>query len=255
VIIERGNRVTKIDLRWTVACLALIAAGCDKKADEPAPTATAGPASVQAPAGGWAEAVSTTPDGGFVMGNPAAKVKLVEYMSMTCPHCADFAINAMPQLKDRYISTGNVSLEVRNFIRDPIDVTASMVTRCAGPGPFFKMTEQMFASQMDWITKYQGVSQAEQSRIGALPENQQYAALARVGGLDQFAQQRGVASDKLSACLSDLGARDKLVEMNKTATEQYRLTGTPSFLINGEMVENAFNWASLEPKLRAALAS
>lgn len=243
----------KIDLRWGIALIALAAAACDKKAEQPAPAATAGPVTVNAPAGGWSEATSQTAEGGFLMGNPDAPVKLVEYSSMTCPHCAVFAAEGVPALKANYINTGKVSLEMRNFIRDPVDVTASLLARCGGPGPFFKMTEQMYAAQNDWIAKFTGVSAAAQADIGKLPENEQYAALAKLGGLDTFAQERGIPADKAKACLMDLKARDQLVAMNKKAVDDYKLTGTPSFLINGAMVENAFDWASLEPKLKAAV--
>lgn len=244
----------RIDFRLALLGAALLATGCEKKAGQaPVPTQGAGPVTAAPTEGGWLETVSATPEGGFVLGNPAAKVKIVEFSSMTCPHCADFAVNHLPELKAKYIVPGDVSLEVRNFIRDPIDVTASLVARCGGAQSFYKMTEQMFADQRTWIEKYQTLAQADQTKIGQLPENQQYAALAKAGGLDEFAMQRGLPAERVNACLMDLKARDQLVAMNKAASDNYKLSGTPSFLINGEMVDNAFDWASLEPRLKAAL--
>ena len=246
----------KFDPRWSVATLALFAAACGEKAEAPAngpAAATAGPVAANAPAGGWTEATSVTPEGGMLMGNPAAPVKLVEYSSMTCPHCAQFSAEGVPAIKADYIASGKVSLEMRNFVRDPVDVTASLIARCGGAGPFFKMTEQLYATQMDWIGRYQQVSPAEQQRIGTLPEAQQYEALAKAGGLDSFAAERGIAADKVKACLGDLKARDQLVAMNKTAVDDYNINGTPMFLINGEVVDNAFDWRALEPKLKAAV--
>lgn len=247
--------VTKIDYRWAVAAIALLAAGCGKKEEAAAPTAATGPVTANAPAGGWTEAVAATPDGGFVMGNPDAPVKLVEYSSMTCPHCAAFSNEGVPVLKQNYISTGKVSLEMRNFVRDPVDLTAALIARCGGPAPFFKMTEQLFATQMDWIGQFQKVSQAEQQAMGALPEDKQYGALAKAGGLDRFAEERGIPAEKTAQCLADLKERDRLVAMNKTAVDTYKLEGTPTFLINGKVAESTFDWASLEPKLKAALGS
>jgi protein-disulfide isomerase len=249
---ERTVRLKKIDPRWGLALLALAVTACDKKAEQ-APTATTGPVAVNAPAGGWSETTSQTAEGGFVMGNPDAPVKLVEYSSMTCPHCAVFAAEGVPALKANYINSGKVSLEMRNFIRDPVDVTASLLARCGGPGPYFKMTEQLYATQNDWIGKFTSTSAQAQADIGKLPENEQYAALAKLGGLDTFAQERGIPADKAKQCLMDLKARDQLVAMNKKAVDEYNLTGTPTFLINGQAVENAYDWASLEPKLKAAV--
>ncbi len=245
----------KADYRWAMAAVALAATGCDKQGDAPTPTAGAGPVTANAPAGGWTESVAATPDGGFVMGNPAAAVKLVEYSSMTCPHCADFSVNALPKVKSDYIATGKVSLEMRNFIRDPVDLTAALLARCGGPGPFFKMTEQLYADQRIWIGRFTGTSAADQARIGKLPEDEQYAALAKLGGLDTFARERGIPADKARQCLMDLKTRDRLVAMNKRAVDDYQLSGTPTFLINGRVVENAYDWASLEPKLKAAVGS
>ncbi|MBU3077992.1 DsbA family protein [Sphingomonas quercus] len=246
------------DYRLGLAAIALIVAGCDKKAETPAggtPTAAAGPVAANAPAGGWTETATTTPEGGFLLGNPAAPVKLVEYSSMTCPHCAAFSTEAMPALKANYIASGKVSLEMRNFVRDPVDLAAALIARCNGAPAYFKMTEQLYASQMDWIGNFQKLTPADQSAIGNLPQDKQYAALAKAGGLDRFAEERGLPADKVAQCLGNLKERDLLVEMNRKAVEDIKLEGTPTFLINGQLVQGAYDWASLEPKLKAAVGS
>lgn len=236
--------------------LALTLAACGGGADSNATNATSATsttAAIPAPAGqNWVDMVKATPDGGFVMGNPNAPVKLVEYASLTCSHCAEFAEKGVPALKEKYIAKGTVSLEVRNYVRDPIDMTASLLSRCGGEGPYFQLTEQMFASQAEWLNRYQSLGEAGFQQIQSLPPAQQFAALAKAGQLDQFVQQRGVPSQKAGQCLADKASVDKLLEMAKRANDEYKLTGTPMFLINGQVVPNAAAWEQLEPALRGA---
>lgn len=243
------------------ATLALLLAGCGDGGGEANQNATASAttkAAIPAPNGGdWAETVTATADGGFQMGNPNAPVKLVEYASLTCPHCADFSEKAVPQLVEKYIRTGRVSYEMRNFVRDPVDLTASLITRCGGATPYFKLTEQMFAAQEDWFGKIQAIPAAEQQRLQTLQEQRRtkevMTALAEQAGLVQFARVRGLPTEKVQACLGDDAAVRKLVEMNQTATRDYDLRGTPTFIINGSVVPNAASWELLEPKLREAI--
>jgi len=203
--------------------------------------------------GDWSQMVSATPEGGFVMGNPAAPVKLVEFGSMTCPHCADFQAEAETTLVDKYVKTGQVSWEFRNFVRDPYDITASLITRCGGPSSFFGLTRGLFAEQKDWIAKLQQVSPEQQQALTSMPPGQQFAAIARLAGFPQWAAMRGLPAAKSAACLANEAETTKLVQMNSDTTTQYpELPGTPSFLINGSLVEGAA-WEQLEPKLRAAV--
>ncbi len=215
-----------------------------------APTAAA----IPAPNGGdWTATVTQTPEGGFLLGNPNAPVKVVEYASMTCPHCGTFAEEGMPALRDNYIKTGRVSLEFRNFVRDPADLAASLLARCGGAQPFYPMTEQMFAAQDEWFGKLQSMSPADQQRLSTLPPNQVTVAVAQAAGLDQFARVRGLPAEKAQQCLSNQAEIERLTQMSNTAIQQYQIPGTPSFLINGKLVENSADWSSLEPRLKEAL--
>lgn len=237
----------------TALPLTLALAACGGSDDANNTNATSTAAAIAAPAGQqWADTITTTEDGGFLMGNPNAPVKLVEYASLTCSHCAEFAEKGVPALKEKYISRGTVSLELRNYVRDPIDMTAALLSRCGGAGPYYQLTEQMFATQADWLNRFQSLGEAGFQQIQSLPPAQQFAALAKAGQLDQFVQQRGVSSQKAGQCLADKAEVDKLVAMNKRANEEYKLTGTPMFLINGQVVQDAAAWEALEPKLRAA---
>lgn len=233
--------------------IVLMLAACGSKDDATTGNATSSAAPIAAPAGqSWTDVVTRTEDGGFRMGNPDAPVKLVEYASLTCSHCAEFAEKGVPALKEKFISKGTVSLEVRNYVRDPIDMTAALLARCGGEGPFFQLTEQLFATQQEWMGRFQTLGDAGFQQIQALPPAQQFAALAKAGQLDQFVQQRGVSSEKAAQCLANQAEVDKLVAMNKRANEEYNLTGTPMFMINGQVVPDVAAWEALEPKLRAA---
>lgn len=244
----------KTDFRWTLAALALFVTACDKQASTEAPAGGNAAAAVAAPAGqDWTETVVATPEGGFRMGNPDAPVKLVEYASLTCPHCAEFAREGVEALKANYIRTGKVNLEFRSFLLNPVDAAASLVVVCQGPGPVFKLIDQLYADQQTWGTKFSTVPEAEVQRISALPETERFEALAKAGGLDQFFAARGIPQAKIQACLADKAALDRLVQLRERGVKEDGVTGTPTFLINGKLVDGAFNWATLEPKLREAL--
>lgn len=245
----------KIDLRWAVAALALTVAGCGQQ--DTAETNAAGNAAapVAAPAEGqdWTHTVTATPEGGFRMGNPDAPVKLVEYASLTCPHCADFSINGAPKLRDDYVRTGKVSWEFRTFVLNAFDVAVSLMARCQGEGPFFKLIEQTYAEQKNWAPNVSKITDADFARIQGLPENQQFIALAKAAGMDQFYRERGLSEEKANQCLSDKGALDQLVAIRDQAVKKEGVNGTPSFLINGKLAEGVYDFGTLKTALDTAL--
>ena len=232
--------------------LAVALAACGKKDATATPAESAAAAPVAAPAGqDWTETVAATPEGGFRMGNPAAAVKLVEYASFTCPHCAAFEGEAGEKIQ-AYVRKGTLSWEFRPFLLNAMDVAPSLLIGCQGPGPFFKLAEQLYADQQNWATKYQALSAAEVQRIQALPETEQFAALAKAGGLDQFFGARGLPAARAEACLTDKAAADRLVALRDRGTSRDGVTGTPAFVINGRPAEDTASWDVLEPKLKAA---
>lgn len=232
---------------------ALALGACQKQADAgtnaaaPAPTGAA----VPAPAGGWTQQVAQTPEGGIRMGNPDARVKLVEYGSYTCPHCAAFDAEAMPDLR-RYVASGRLSYEFRSFVRDPFDLTAALLARCGGPGSFFEIGDQLFAGQQEWIGNAQTMTPGDQQKIQALPVQQQLAQLARASGLNAFVGRRGVSAAAANRCLTDQAAQDRLIAVRDAAVQKYRIDGTPTFLLGGQVI-GSFDWAQLKPKLVAAM--
>lgn len=240
--------------------LSLLLAGCGEGAggsDNASTSAGPAPAAIPAPNGGdWTQTVTQTAEGGFVMGNPNAPVKLVEYASLTCSHCAEFAETGEEPLIDKYVRTGQVSYEIRNFVRDPADLAAALLSRCSGPGPYFKLTDQLFAAQEEWIGKLQEMSPAQQQALQGMQPQQAVGALADQAGLVQFVRVRGVPAERAQQCLADQGQIDRLVQMQQKAiADMPNFPGTPAFTINGELVENGSTWATLEPQLRAAIGS
>ena len=225
--------------------------GSDSATGGTAPAARATPA----PNGGqWAEVVSQTPAGGFVIGNPNAPVKIIEYASMTCPHCAAFSEEGLPQLTQKYINTGQASLELRNFVMNGADLAASLLARCSGPGAYFKLTDQMFADQEQWAQRLQAISPADQQRLQAAAPGEAATFMAEQAGLIDFARMRGIPEAKARQCLTNQQEIDRLVSMQQTAIQEYpNFPGTPAFIINGELAENTGTFAALEPKIQEAL--
>lgn len=248
--------IKKLSLLAAVAALAACNGGGDGNTSSTA--ANDAPITPVAPpqGGDWTQVVTQTPQGGMLMGNPDAKVKVIEFASMTCPHCANFSQNGEPKLVENFVKTGQVSYEFRNFVTNPLDLTMSLVARCAGATPaFFKLTSQMFADQKAIFEKVQTVPAAEQQQLQTLPPAQQFQRMAQFAGLQEWAAQRGLPSAKTSACLSNQGEVDKLVQMSSDAVSQYNISGTPSFVINEQLADQTTTWETLEPAIREALGS
>ena len=241
-----------------LASAALLATACN--AEKGTSNTSSGPEVTAAPVpapnnGDWSTIVTKTAEGGFLMGNPNAKVKLVEFGSMTCPHCAEFEEQGGKALVDNYVKKGLVSWEFRNFVRDPFDMTATLLARCGGEANFFGMTRTLFSDQKNWVGKVQGADQAQLQALQSMPPAQQFSTIADLAGLKTFAAQRGVPRAKAEQCLANQAEIDGLVQMNSDAVSSFNIPGTPAFLINGTLVEQTSNWETLEPKIKEALAS
>ncbi|HEX8262031.1 MAG TPA: thioredoxin domain-containing protein, partial [Allosphingosinicella sp.] len=144
------------------AALALALAGLAAAA----PNAAAAPARKAAPtAVDWGRTVVATPEGGFRMGNPNARVKLVEYGSLTCGHCAAFSRQGMAPLVATYVKSGRVSYEYRNFILNGLDVAASLVARCGGPARFFPVADKFYATQPQWMGRVSALTAAQKAQL------------------------------------------------------------------------------------------
>ncbi len=237
----------------TAAALASAACNAEKGGESTAGSSIKAEA-VKPPADGdWSTIVTPTSQGGFMMGNPNAKVKLVEFGSLTCPHCRDFDEKGVPPLIETYVKSGKVSFEFRNYVRDPFDISAALIARCNGAKSFFPLTRALFKAQPEWVGKIQTVPQAQLEGVTNLGPDKQFLEIAKLADLQTWAAMRGVPTAKSAKCLTDQEAVNQLVQMNSDATNQYNLPGTPTFLINGKMVDNVAAWEALEPKLREAI--
>ncbi len=235
------------------AILAATACNADNGNTAAGAASPAAAAPVAAPKDGdWSAIVSQTAAGGFLMGNPAAKVKLVEYGSMTCHYCADFEEQGGKPLVDNYVKKGLVSFEFRNFVRDPYDLAASLIARCGGTTSFFGLTRAFYADQEGWMAKLQAADPAAMQALQSQPPQQQFKAIAEMAGFPAFVAMRGLPRKKTEACLADPAGASKLVEMNSDASANYNLAGTPTFLIDDKIVEGN-TWKLLEPAIKTAL--
>jgi protein-disulfide isomerase len=241
-----------------LAAASFMTSGCNAEKAGSKGAAQSGPVKPVDPPknGDWSTIVSETGEGGFLMGDPNAKVKIVEFGSMTCPHCADFDETGVKPLIDNYVKSGKVSYEFRNFVRDPFDVAASLVARCGGTGSFFGLTRGLYADQRDWVAKVQAADPAAMQQIQSLPPNQQFAEIAKIAGFQDWAAMRGLPAEKTAACLANQSEVDRLVQMQNDAISSFNIPGTPGFLLNGEVVTiepGSSAWSQLEAKIKGAL--
>ena len=195
----------------------------------------------------WTRTVSATAEGGFKMGNPDAKIAVVEYGSLTCPHCRHFAEAGLKPLIAKYVRTGKASYEYRPLILNDIDVAATLVARCGGPSRFFPTAARLYATQSAWVGK---ITDSESDKLNSLPRDEMMLGIAKATGLLRVATAQGIPAAKAEACLRDKPAADQLQEMVQAASDK-GVQGTPTFFVNDKLV-SAYDWATLEPFLKDA---
>jgi protein-disulfide isomerase len=206
---------------------------------------------VAAPAGKvWSQVVTKTPDEGFLMGNPDAPIKLVEYGSLVCHVCADFSKNADEPMKKEFIDSGQVSFEFRNFLLQNIaDVMASAIVHCKGPETFFPLKEAFFASQEEIFANMKTADQAAAKAAEALPPEKRFIEFARIIKITDWFKAHGVSDSEINACLSNVSNLEAREKATTAAAKKYTITGTPTFLLNGEVLENN-TWPFLQEKFK-----
>lgn len=236
-----------------IAPLALGLAGCKQDAADPAaaPTAAASPLpTVAAPAGkAWADTVVATPEGGFRMGNPDAAIKVIEYGSLTCPHCGEFSDKGSATIRDKWVASGRLSYEFRHFVRDGLDLTMGLLTRCGTPETYLPLTEQVFANQRAIFDGLKGRDAQMQAAMQA-PEGQRFLAIAQAANLGEFFAARGISVDQAKACLSKGDVAAQMAKQTTEQGEQFQIEGTPTFLINGEKIGTS-TWEEFKARIEA----
>ena len=206
---------------------------------------------VAAPEGkAWNEVVATT-DTGFLMGNPDAPLKIIEFASPSCSHCAQFSIESAEQLKSDFVASGRVSLEVRPFMLGPQDVLLTSLIACNGKDQFFPLLQNVFASQHDMMAGFQGADQTAVNAASNLPPEQRYQALAKSLGLVDFFTARGLTADQINQCLAKPDDVTKWVDATQTNQAEFNVTGTPTFILNGENI-GTVTWEQLRTRLQEA---
>jgi protein-disulfide isomerase len=167
------------------------------------------------------------------MWSPTAPVTIIEYASMTCPHCAHFAVETFPKFKEKYIDTGKVRYVMREYPLDGLAAAAFMLARCAGPDKYYPMIETLFAEQRKWA----GVKEP-------LPP------------LLAIAKQAGFTEQSFQACIHDKELLEKIQQVRNRAQEKFKVEATPTFYINGERFSGALTLEEIdkavEPLLKTA---
>ena len=190
-----------------------------------------------------------------MMGNPNAKVKLIEIGSLSCPHCQAFEEEGVPTLIGKYVKAGTVSWEFRPYIiHGPVDMAANLIVRCNGLKTFFPLVQAAYKDQPVWMAKIQAAPQDKLNEIQNLPTDKVFVAMASLLGLQDWAAARGLPQAKSNQCLSDQKMIDHEVQVTSDVNSQYPdFEGTPSFIINGKMLAKTASWDKLQPQLDAAL--
>ena len=252
------NRIALLAVS-SAAALSLAASGGGGDSTTKDGTSTSTPTKLEqiAPPAGkkWTEVVSRTPEGNYVMGNPDAKVKLIEYGSLTCSHCADFSKESS-DLENVYVASGQVAFEFRNYMLSAFDMPLSMLTRCSGPERYFPLTHNVFASQEDVFKGIQGADQNALKNVEALPAAARPAAIATVTGMDKFFKARGMSDAEIKQCFADSKDMEALVKNVNEANGFKEFTGTPGFVLGGKMFmlePGQPMWAQVKAKLDEAL--
>lgn len=204
------------------------------------------------PAAAWSRAVTTSPIGAFVVGNPAAKVKLVEYFSYTCHICADFAKAGTLPLKTGYIDRGLVLFEYRNLVRDPVDMVAALLARCGGPQAFAGNHQAIFAAFPAFMAKIQKATEAQKKSWFEGTTGERARKIGAGTGLTALMRARGYTQTQIDAALDSEVAQAELTGMTNIALSADRVGGTPTFFVNGRNAE-VTAWPALKSKLDLAL--
>ena len=192
----------------------------------------------------WLLTFTVTDKGAHIIGNPAAPTKVVEFASYTCPHCAQFEAIEAPQLKSQYVAQGQVSFEIRNLVRDGMDLTAAMAARCGGKGRFFANHRHLLATQSEWADgdrlSEETVAKFDREDFLGFVQSA-YTEL----GLDRIMAARGVTAAQAKICMADAAGMDQIFAMTDEAAA-LGINGTPTLLVNGQVVD-AYDFATLKP--------
>ncbi len=165
-----------------------------------------------------------------IIGNADAPITIVEYASMTCPHCATFHKEIYPQIKEAWIDSGKARMVFRHFPLDALALRASGLAECMEGDRFFGFVDVLFATQANW------------SRSGD-----------PLKALQGLAKQAGLSEAASRACLNDEATLRRILQQRQDATEKFDINSTPSFVINGEPMSGALSYEKFDSHLQGLL--
>jgi len=172
----------------------------------------------------------------MALGPKDAAVTIIEFASMTCPHCAAFNAEVFPKIKSTYIDTGKIRYIFREF---PLDIKAaagSMLARCIAKddaAKYFAVVDVLFKQQMDWA----------------------YGKTSTTDGLTRIGKQAGLSQEQVDACLKDQALLDKIAADQKYATDILKVNSTPTFFINGDVIKGEASFDVFDAKIKSLLKS
>lgn len=201
----------------------------------------------------WNATVTRTPQEGYLLGNPDAKVKLVAYISYTCPHCAHFEQESDAQLRIGMVGPGKGSLEVRPFLRNPIDLTVTLLAECGPPTKFFLNHSAFLRRQEEWMAPAYSLTDAQKARWSNPDFAVRMRAIASDLKLYDIMEKRGYERAEVDRCLANKPLADRLAQHTKDAVEQDFVAGTPAFVLNGLPLAGTGSWDTLKPQIEARL--
>src|SRR5438477_4670383 len=181
-----------------------------------------------------ADLATPSPLGDMSLGQPNATVTIIEYASMTCPHCAHFHETVYPKLKAQYIDTGKVRFIFREFPLDLKAAAGSMLARCVGkddPNKYFAVVDTLFRTQEHWA------------------QNDTVDALKRVG------RQAGFSAQSVDSCLASQDTLDAIKKTQEHAYEKLKVNSTPTFFVNGTMLKGGAEFEEFKKVIDPLLKS
>ena len=200
----------------------------------------------------WRATIAVTPEGNAVMGNPAAPIRIVEYVSYACSHCSDFAAQSRARLEGDWIRSGQVSLERRATVLEnqPFALVAALTVQCGAPARWFANGDAMLAAQPQWVPKV--LDPALQKKWNAQPANRYAITMAHDLGFYELMQKRGYSAPQLDMCLTDQAKLKAILASTNYGFVTLGISGTPSFMINDSLL-SFYDWPNLEGLIEAML--
>lgn len=232
-----------------IRLLAVLAIASTSLAAAPAPKKAAQRAAAPA---NWNALVARTPSGTHLLGNPNAKVRLGEYVSYTCSHCAEFHIASEAALRLKYVQSGAVSVEINHVLRDPVDATIAQLVNCGPPSKFLINHSMFLRSQSKWIQGIARSTPAQRNRWYTGDRAMRMRAVASDFHFYDMMATRGYDRMTLDKCINDNALAERLAAIS-AASDKLGVDHTPSFTLNGQLLVGTNGWDLLEPQIAARL--